>query len=40
MSMAMGVGIVSLIYLLMNIVYLTNLPLQGVPGTEKFTNSF
>ncbi|MBX7107739.1 MAG: amino acid permease [Chitinophagales bacterium] len=32
LSMAIGVGLVSLIYLLMNIVYLTNLPLEGIPG--------
>lgn len=32
LSMAIGVGLVSLIYLLLNVVYLTNLPLEGVPG--------
>ena len=32
LSMGIGVALVSLIYLLMNVAYLTNLPLQGVPG--------
>ncbi len=32
LSMAIGVGLVSLVYLLLNIVYLTNLPLEGIPG--------
>lgn len=32
LSMAFGVGLVSLIYLLLNVVYLTNLPLEGIPG--------
>lgn len=32
LSMAIGVGLVSLIYLLLNVVYLTNLPLEGIPG--------
>lgn len=32
LSMGIGVGLVSIIYLLLNVVYLTNLPLQGIPG--------
>jgi APA family basic amino acid/polyamine antiporter len=32
LSMGIGVGLVCVIYLLVNIVYLTNLPLQGIPG--------
>lgn len=32
LSMGIGVGLVSVVYLLMNIAYLTNLPLLGVPG--------
>jgi APA family basic amino acid/polyamine antiporter len=32
LSMGIGVALVSVIYLLMNVVYLTNLPLEGIPG--------
>lgn len=32
LSMAIGVGLVSLVYLLLNVVYLINLPLEGIPG--------
>lgn len=31
LSMGIGVGLVALIYLLLNVVYLTNLPLEGIP---------
>lgn len=32
LSMGIGVGLVVFVYMLVNVVYLTNLPLEGIPG--------
>lgn len=40
LSMGIGVALVSFIYLLLNITYLTNLPLEGIPGSEISRNVF
>ncbi len=40
LSMGIGVALVSVIYLLLNVTYLTNLPLSGIPGSEVSRNVF
>jgi APA family basic amino acid/polyamine antiporter len=38
LSMGIGTALVAVIYLLMNVVYLVNLPLEGVPAPESVTS--